>query len=74
MSNIKSLPIVEQPRVKFITKGKDHLTDVDLLALLISSGRQNLNALELSREVLTYFNHSLLNVARSSYSELMRVK
>ena len=74
MPNIKSLPLFEQPKEKFLRKGFKHLTDIDLLALIISSGNKELNALELARTVLANFNYSLLNVARCSYPELMRVK
>ena len=74
MPNLKSLPLFEQPKEKFLSKGVNHLTDSDLLALIISSGNKELNALELARAVLANFNYSLLNVARCSYPELMRVK
>jgi len=74
MPNIKSLPLFEQPRVKFISKGFNHLTDTDVLALIISSGTKDQSSLELSRSLLAQFNDSLHTMARSSYPELMRVK
>ncbi len=73
MSNIKSLPSFEQPREKFIRKGFSYLTDTDLLALIISSGRKDQSAIDISRILLSQFNNSLRDMARSSHPELMRV-
>ena len=74
MSNIKSLPSFEQPRAKFINKGFSHLTDADVLALIISTGTRELSALELSKQLLTTYDYSLQRIARCSYSELMKIK
>ena len=74
MPNIKSLPSFEQPRAKFIRKGFNHLTDADVLALIISTGTRELSALELSKVLLTTYDYSLQRIARCSYSELMKIK
>jgi len=74
MPNIKSLPLFEQPREKFIRKGFNHLTDADVLALIISTGTRELSALELSKQLLTTYDYSLQRIARCSYSELMKIK
>ena len=74
MPNIKSLPSFEQPREKFIKLGYKGLTDAELLALIINSGTGDLSALELSRWLLSQYDYSLRNMARTSYTELMRVK
>ena len=74
MPNIKSLPSFEQPRAKFINKGFNHLTDADVLSLIISTGTKELSALELSGVLLAKYDYSLLRMARCSYPELMKIK
>lgn len=48
MNKIKSLPIFERPREKYIRKGFNYLTGADVLALIISTGTKELSALQLS--------------------------
>jgi DNA repair protein RadC len=74
MPSIKSLPTFEQPREKFIRKGFNHLTDADVLSLIISTGTKELSALELSGVLLAKYDYSLLRMARCSYPELMKIK
>jgi len=74
MPNIKSLPIFEQPREKFIRKGFNHLTDADVLSLIISTGTKEFSALELSGVLLANYDYSLLRIARCGYPELMKIK
>jgi len=73
MPNIKSLPSFEQPRQKFIRKGFNHLSDADVLSLIISTGTKEHSALELSRVLLAKYDYSLLRIARCSYPELMKL-
>jgi len=72
MPNIKSLPSFEQPRGKFMSKGFSHLSDADVLALIISTGTKELSALELSKQLLTTYDYSLQRIARCSFRKANR--
>ncbi|MFP4402490.1 MAG: RadC family protein [Candidatus Nanoarchaeia archaeon] len=53
----------EMPREKLVRYGKEHLTSVELLALLIKTGTKEKNVLELSREILlTFTPQELLHI------------
>lgn len=51
-SNIRFWAEQDQPICKFSTKGADHLSDVELLAILIQHGTAQQNAIELARSLL----------------------
>ena len=52
---IKDLPKIERPREKLISKGTQNLKDEKLLAILLRTGREGKNVLELARQVLTKY-------------------
>jgi DNA repair protein RadC len=59
----KDLLQEEMPREKLIRYGKEHLTSVELLALLIKTGTKEKNVLQLSREILlTFTPQELLHI------------
>lgn len=70
---IKTWPSGERPREKMITMGAENLTSAELLSILISSGTNRLNALEVGKELIRRFE-SLENLAGASRSELMKVR
>lgn len=49
---ITDLPLADRPREKLIEKGRDNLTDPELLAVLFNTGSVKNNALALSEAVL----------------------
>ena len=49
---IKDWPALERPRERLLAKGPAHLTDAELLAVLIGSGAHGLHAVDLARHVL----------------------
>jgi DNA repair protein RadC len=49
---LKNLPKVDLPREKLEKYGSKKLKDFELLAVLLGSGIQGLNVLELSKKVL----------------------
>ncbi len=65
---IKDLPRVERPREKLAFYGPEKLSDTELLALLLGSGKKGENALELAAKVLKKFSKGKLTDA--SLSEL----
>jgi len=52
---VKDLPKHKQPREKLIEKGPQNLRDEELLAILLRTGREGKNVVEMSREILIKF-------------------
>ena len=50
---IKDLPKVERPREKLISNGPQNLKDEELLAILLRTGREGKNVLEMAKQILT---------------------
>ncbi len=70
--SIKSMRHEEQPREKLLNEGAQALTDVELLALLLRTGRQGLGVLEFSRFLLNEFG-SLGGLMTAPRSELLNI-
>ena len=52
MDNLKSLPPNERPREKLISKGADHLSDIELLAIILGSGNKQLDVFSLATAIV----------------------
>lgn len=55
-TKVKDLPAHKRPRERLFSDGPQHLSEVQLLAILLGSGRPGLNALSLARKILTSFS------------------
>ena len=72
MGKLKDLPKITRPREKLASKGPENLKDEELLAILLRTGREGKNVLELSKQILRkYSKKRLLNM---SYEDLIKVK
>ncbi len=71
---LKSWAVEERPREKVIANGIQHLTDTELLAILMGSGTRNTTAVELARIILGEVDNSLLELGRQSLSDLQKIK
>jgi DNA repair protein RadC len=60
----------DRPREKLIQKGRQALSDAELLAILIGSGRKNESAVELGRKILKHVNDNLVELSRLSVTDL----
>lgn len=60
---IKDLPTSKRPREKMVEKGKDTLSDEELVALLLGTGSGRHNAIELARALLKQCPVPLLHAA-----------
>ena len=69
---LKELPKVERPREKLISKGTQNLKDEELLAILLRTGREGKNVLELARQVLTKYPKKRL--LKMQYEDLIKIK
>lgn len=51
-NNIKSLPEDDRPREKLAAKGPESLSDAELLAILLRTGKKGRNVIEVARDLL----------------------
>jgi len=72
MPKIKELPKLERPRERLISKGTQNLKDEELLAILLRTGREGRNVLELARQVLTKYPKKRL--LKMQYEDLIKIK
>ncbi|MCF6158650.1 MAG: JAB domain-containing protein [wastewater metagenome] len=70
---IKQLPSHERPRERLIQKGDEHLTDAELLGIIIRDGTSRYSAVDLAERLLSeYGDFRRLSIA--SIGELCKVK
>src|SRR3989338_2010301 len=65
---IKDLPKVDRPREKLEKYGPERLSDSELLAILLRTGSEGINVVELSSKILRKF--SGVGLAKASVKEL----
>jgi DNA repair protein RadC len=64
----------DRPREKLLDKGRGHVTDAELLAILIGTGSRSETALDLARRMLAAANGDLNQLARMSYGDFCKIK
>ena len=70
--SIKNLPAHEWPREKLIAKGVENLSDKELLAVLLRTGRAGKSALDIAEDILKkYPKEKIFGIA---YTDLKAVK
>ena len=79
MNKKTSLPIKQwkeddRPREKMLSKGRESLSDAELVAILIGSGNRQESAVDLSKRILASVNNNLNELATLSISDLMKFK
>jgi DNA repair protein RadC len=72
--SIKDWSEDDQPREKLLHKGKETLSDSELLAILIGSGSPGESAVALSKRMLSDVDNSLNKLGKCSLKELMKYK
>lgn len=72
MTKIKDLPRHERPREKLIEKGPQNLKDRELLAILLGTGREGKNVLDMAQEILA--KHPMKNLLALDYKKLAEIK
>lgn len=72
--SIKSWAEADRPREKLLSKGRQTLSDAELLAILIGSGNRTETAVELCKRILREINNDLNRLGKLSISELMQYK
>jgi DNA repair protein RadC len=73
-SPIKDWAKDDRPREKLLAKSPMALSDSELLAILVRTGRKGKTAVELARELLQLGKNNLNELGRLSVHELMKIK
>jgi DNA repair protein RadC len=70
--SIKHWPANERPRERLAQAGAKHLSDAELLAILLCRGAPGLSAVDLARSLLSHFGgiRGVLNATRDSLHEI----
>ena len=72
--SIKFLAEDDRPREKFLLKGKNSLSDAELLAIIMGSGNREDSAVELGRKILNAVGNNWHNLSLLQISDLMKFK
>ncbi len=72
--SIKDWSEEDRPREKLLSKGKESLSDSELLAILIGSGNKNESAVALSKRMLSSVDNNLNTLGKLSVAQLKNFK
>ena len=70
---LKKWSVEDRPREKLIKMGVGHLSNAELIALLLGSGTRKMNAVELGRLILTRTDNDLHELGRLSIEDLQQI-
>lgn len=70
--NIKSLAEEERPREKLLLKGKQSLSDAELLAIILGSGSKQESSIILAQRILSSVNNNWNELAKLSIRDLCK--
>jgi len=71
---IKFWAEADRPREKLLLNGRRHLTDAELIAILVGSGSKNETAVDLSKRILLFYNNDLDALGKASVKDLSKFK
>jgi len=71
---LKDQPANQRPRERLAEKGADALSPVELVAILLRTGLKGTNVVEVARQLLARYDHSLHALALASVDDLCAVK
>lgn len=72
--SIKEWSENDRPREKLLVKGKNALTDAELIAILIGSGNRTESAVELGKRILASVDNQINTLGKLSVKQLMKFK
>jgi len=70
---MRETPVHERPRERLVKVGAVNLSEVELLAIIISRGIKGMPVRDIAQQLVNQF-HSVAEVGRASVEELMRVR
>ena len=71
---IKTLAEDDRPREKLVARGRQALTDAELLAILLSSGNREETAIQLAQRILNSNQNSINQLAKLQLNDLKKYK
>ena len=71
---IKSLPEDERPQEKALKNGVSALSDAELIALILRTGRHNASSLALAEEVLSICDEGLFSMGTFETEDLLKIE
>ena len=71
---IKSLAQDDRPREKMIVKGRNAVSDTELIAILLNTGNKSFSAIELARMLLQNVNNDLQVLSRYDIADFKKIK
>lgn len=74
IESIKSWAEEDRPREKMLLKGRDSLSDAELIAIILGSGSKDESAVSLAKRVLSSVSHNLHELGKLSLADLMQFK
>lgn len=72
--SIKNWSLDDRPREKLLQKGKDVLSNAELVAIIIGSGSRDESAVSLSKRILASVDNNLNALGKLDINELMKFK
>jgi DNA repair protein RadC len=72
ISSIKSWAEDDRPREKYILKGRNALSDAEIIAIIIGSGTKSISAVELAQQLLASTNNNLTDIFRLTLHDLVK--
>ena len=72
--SIKNWQNDDRPREKLLLKGKQALSNAELIAILIGSGNTKESAVELAQRIMQSVDNNLINLSRLRINDLMKFK
>jgi DNA repair protein RadC len=74
LRNIKSWAVEDRPREKMMQRGKESLTDAELLGILIGIGTRELSAVDLAKQILHSVDGDLNKLSKLSLKAITKFK
>jgi len=71
---VKSWAVEDRPREKVLANGIQHLSNAELLAIILGSGTRNISAVALARTILASSGNCLHELGRQSAGDLQKIK
>lgn len=72
--SIKNWKEDDRPREKLLAKGKNSLSDAELIAILIASGNKGESAVDLAKRILAFTSNNLNQLGKLSVNDLTQFK
>ena len=69
---IKDLPKIERPRERLVAKGPENLKNKELLAILLGTGTEGKNVIEVAEQILE--KYPVKNFLQLKYEDLLKIK